>query len=380
MPDGITKAQSRDEEMRGRGFTPYIVGVEKIDPGQHDVYDQHADPDHFYEIDSERKPVGADAVYGQYLDPEGYEAFLEVVRREGSNGRYLEEDVVDTFPASEDSADFVDEAAAMYQGTDKEALRALGFLAETFEPRGYGVLEGVGDTGTYPAKTYVANRMMANWDWVGDYGRYDGVDHNGHGAFCTGAALAPRARLVSGKVLDKDGSGYRSHIIAFWRRFADYCWEQGKFGVCSLSLGASGRSDAYDDASRYAISKRVITVAAVGNYDTSPAMTPAIEYGVIGVTATGMDFQRAGFANYGEGTEIAAPGVNLEGWSGVYSGSSMATPYIARLVAYLLSERGNMTDARRSLKDSALPYGQDRSLVGVGVPRVGNAMERMAVA
>jgi subtilisin family serine protease len=377
MTDEITEAQSKDEDLRGRGLTPYIVGVNKRDPSEHDVYDQYADPALFYEIDSELRPLGDDVVYGQYLDEDGYEAFKTSVDSPGTNGNYIEEDVLDTFPAM-DEAGAMEEAAELHQGTDKRALEALGFLAEDkYEPRGRNVLVGVGDTGTYTDRQYIARRLVANWDWVGDYGKHDGWDHNGHGAWCTGAALAPRARLVNGKVMDRNGSGYRSHVIAFWRQFADFCQAQGKLGVASLSLGAEGRSEAYDDASRYAISKSVITVAATGNSNTSPALTPAIEYGVIGVAATTLEMIRASFSNYGIGTDIAAPGVTLEGYSGVKSGTSMATPYVARLLCYLLSVRASTTQARAVLRESCQRYGQSQEAVGAGVPNVGKAMTKM---
>lgn len=378
MPDGITEAQSKDDHLKGLGLTPYIVGVEKIDPAEHDVYDAYADPALFYEIDSELHPLGAGVVYGQYLNEEGYEAFKASVDAPDTNGKYIEEDVLDTFPAADPALEeSAEETQAFVQGADREALRALGFLRDTYEPRGYGTLVGVGDSGTYTTRKYISNRLVANWDWVGDYGKYNGLDHNGHGACCTGFALAPRARLVNGKVMDRHGSGYRSHIIAFWRRFADFAFASGKNGVASLSLGARGRSEAYDDASRYAISKRVITVAAVGNSNTSPAMTPAIEHGVIGVSATTLKMIRADFANFGAGVDIAAPGVNLESYSGVLSGTSMATPFIARLLCYLLSVRANNTDARDALFTSCRNHGQDRELVGAGVPNVGLAMSKM---
>ena len=72
--------------------------------------------------------------------------------------------------------------------------------------------------------------------------------------------------------------------------------------------------------------------------DTSPANTPE----AITVGATDISDSRAFYSNFGPIVDIFAPGSNVtsawnDGASKTISGTSMATPHIAGLVAYFLS-------------------------------------------
>jgi cerevisin len=95
-----------------------------------------------------------------------------------------------------------------------------------------------------------------------------------------------------------------------------------------------------------------VTVAA-GNSNTDAANTsPARVAAAITVGASTIGDARSSFSNYGAVVDIFAPGTGItSSWIGSttatnnISGTSMATPHIAGLVAYLISQNGNQSPA-----------------------------------
>lgn len=127
-----------------------------------------------------------------------------------------------------------------------------------------------------------------------------------------------------------------------------------KADVINLSLGWPPGSDA--EIMRAAIaeaqSRGIIIVAAAGNDSTSALLRPCQYKGVICVAAHNPDGAISSFSNYGMGVDIAAPGasivssvpqvfrsVRVPGFFGVevLSGTSQASPYVAGVVAEMLS-------------------------------------------
>ncbi|WP_405062780.1 S8 family serine peptidase [Kribbella sp. NBC_01505] len=232
---------------------------------------------------------------------------------------------------------------------------------------GKGVKIAVLDTGIDPTHPDVAGRIAAAEDFS-ETG--DAVDHNGHGthvasiAAGNGAAsqgkykgVAPDATLLNGKVLDNDGNGYDSGIIAGM----EWATAQGA-SVVNLSLGG-GPSDGTDDLSQAVnrISKQsgVLFVIAAGNcYPPSPGSvsTPAAADEALAVG----NLQRDGLPNntscqgprLGDGSlkpELSAPGTDIVAARAAgtsrgepvddnyttLSGTSMASPHVAGTAALL---------------------------------------------
>jgi subtilisin family serine protease len=279
--------------------------------------------------------------------------------------RYVEPDVEDRALL----ADGVDGSALEYHEIDRA-------------PVAEGMLVGVGDTGA--PSGHPAVRVKETWTWFSD----DGMDRNGHGSWVAGAALATGAWLVSGKVLGDDGSGSRSGVIAFIRRFADYCAEQGKPGACSLSLGGPGFSQAYEDAISYALSKGVITVCAAGNggREGEPVNAPANSPSAVAVAA--LDHRTGAIADFscrGPEINIAAAGVRLQGLglngsTATLSGTSMATPLVARALAHLLSVDRDPRKAIQALYAGALDTSHPATSEGNGTLRAHHALTKLAPA
>lgn len=348
---------------------PYIVTAAKIDPEDHDVYDRHVGADDYYEIDpqNDNRTVGERTVYGVWLDEEGYRAFGLSVQNPLSNGLHIEEDEKVYFPASEQVEPAAETESVLTNGVWDQALSYIRcFFLYRMGWSGEGILTGVGDTGVSNHE-YIQDRLIQWWDWAGTNGTYDGVDRNGHGRWCSAAAVPRDGRLVSGKILGDDGGGWRSHCIAFVYYFADFCNARDKRGICSLSLGGSGRSQAWEDAIYYAAMRGVLTYAAAGN-DGGVVNTPGIEPRVEGVAAVDQRTDDpAPWSCKGEGVDVAGPGVNVLGVGGWLSGTSMATPLVARGAACLMSGGYGVLYTRRAIHAGANRRGNTIEKVGHGI-------------
>ncbi|KAI2465148.1 subtilisin-like protein [Annulohypoxylon bovei var. microspora] len=180
----------------------------------------------------------------------------------------------------------------------------------------------------------------------------EATDLNGHGSHVSGTiggatfGVAKNVQLVGVKVLDADGGGTNADVIDGLNFVASNA-TKGK-AVMNMSLGGP-KSQAVNDAIERLFSNGVVPVVAAGNEaqdaaNVSPASSPnAITVGAIDQT----NDRRASFSNFGTIVDVFAPGVSVESVgisnntaSEVLSGTSMASPHIAGLAAYLMSLEG----------------------------------------
>ncbi len=191
------------------------------------------------------------------------------------------------------------------------------------------------------------------WNFAG--GNNQVLDDYGHGTHVAGiaaarinngigvAGMAGLATIMSVDVFPSTGFGTYEDLI----RAMIYATDNGA-RVINMSLGATSYSLGEEMAVDYAWSHGVVVVAAAGNTGANIYYYPAAHSHAIAVAATDASDNRAGFSNWGDFVDVAAPGVNV--WStyrgggyGMMTGTSMATPHVSGLAALILSLNPDLT-------------------------------------
>jgi subtilisin family serine protease len=247
---------------------------------------------------------------------------------------------------------------------------------------GTGVTAYIIDTGIQTNHSeFDNNRASFGFDAVND-ATPNGQDCDGHGTHVAGTVggktygVAKNVSLVEVRVLDCTGSGSWSGVIAGIDWVAK---NHTAKSVANMSLGGPA-SSAVDTAVANAINSGVTFAVAAGNGNqagigqdackSSPARVPA----ALTVGATDKNDTKAKWSNYGTCVDWFAPGVGIvssvmSGGSEAWSGTSMATPHTAGVVAQYLSSI--TTVATPTQVRAALVAAQSASIVksaGKGSP------------
>jgi subtilisin family serine protease len=219
---------------------------------------------------------------------------------------------------------------------------------------GSGVNVYVIDTGVRISHSTFGGRAKNGYDFVDN----DAVaqDGNGHGTHVAGTiagstyGVAKAATVYGVRVLDDAGSGTTAGVVAG----IDWVTANAiKPAVANMSLGG-GASTTIDAAVNRSIAAGVTYAVAAGNSNANASSySPARVANAITVGATTSTDARASYSNYGSVLDIFAPGSSItSSWStsdtatNSISGTSMATPHVAGVIARYLQNNTSATPAQ----------------------------------
>jgi len=301
---------------------------------------------------------------------------------------------------------FLDESTTWFGVQNARADSGVDGDADT-SPATYStgdVVIAVIDTGICANHQDLDSGKVIGWkDYVNNQAAP--YDDNGHGCHVASIAtgegqanqaytgVAPRAALVGVKVLNSQGSGFTSTVVSGVNWVVE---NKALYGieVMNLSLGSTGCSNGSDSLSvaiNNAVTNGIVAVVAAGNSGpkTCTIGSPGAAQNAITVGAMAdvgeLGFSIASFSSRGPTADnrikpdVAAPGVSITAASRTsstgyitYSGTSMATPFVAGVVALMLDANPLLTpaDVKTRIMSTAVDFGPAGLDVDYGAGRL----------
>ena len=218
-----------------------------------------------------------------------------------------------------------------------------------YNATGAGVTAYIIDTGIKLSHPEFVGRLASGFDAITLGG--NGADCNGHGTHVAGtvggttSGVAKNVTLVPVRVLDCAGSGSFAGVIDGVEFVTEHHTGSNP-AVANMSLGGP-TSSALDLAINNSINDGVAYVVAAGNGNQGGVGQDACKYSparvpnALTIGATDVSDTKAGFSNYGKCVDGFAPGVGivsagLAAPTAQMSGTSMAAPHAAGVVALYL--------------------------------------------
>lgn len=179
------------------------------------------------------------------------------------------------------------------------------------------------------------------------------VDDLGHGTHCAGTigsktyGVAKKIQIYGVKVLNANDSFQYSDLIAAY----DFITKDSPNRNCPNGVVVSGSlggsySQSLNNAANGMVDKGYfMAIAAGNNNDDASGYSPASASKACTVGGSDSSDRRYNQSNYGSLVDIIGPAVSVlstlpNGRTAYYTGTSMATPHIAGLAAYLASRDG----------------------------------------
>ncbi|MCB0413317.1 MAG: S8 family peptidase [Bdellovibrionales bacterium] len=240
------------------------------------------------------------------------------------------------------------------------------------ENNGQGVNVYIIDTGINSTHVEFEGRAHHGYDFVDNDS--NATDCNGHGTHVAGTVggktygVAKGVSLFGVRVLDCNGSGSYSDVIAGVEWVTE---NHVNPAVVNMSLGGPV-SQALDDAINNSISAGVNYVVAAGNSNEDACLgSPSRVLRALTVGSVTRSDQRSSFSNYGNCVNIFAPGSDIQSaWydsntsTKTISGTSMASPHVAGVVALYLAQ--NPLAGPEQVRAEVVEGGVANHLTGVG--------------
>jgi subtilisin family serine protease len=280
---------------------------------------------------------------------------VEYIEKDAIIKAFDDEALLESAKATLEKKTFVTQGSSTW-GLGRISHVSKGTSSYTYDDTaGAGTCAYIIDTGIYTAHTEFEGRATFLANYAGDGQNSDGNGHGTHVAGTIGSktyGVAKKTKLYAVKVLDSSGSGTNSGVIAGINFVASDSKTRScpNGAVANMSLGGS-KSTAVNSATAGVVSAGVFMAVAAGNDGRDAAnYSPASEPTAFTVGATDSSDAKASFSNYGSLVDVFAPGVSIlstwnNGGTNSISGTSMATPHVAGLGAYLLGLEGKMTPA-----------------------------------
>lgn len=247
------------------------------------------------------------------------------------------------------------------------------------------IIVGVLDTGVDYNHPSVKDRITdTTLDFIDNSG--SSMDENGHGtsvASIIAQSTPSNVKIKPYKVMGADGFSTLTSVISAMEYILS---EKNKPDILNLSL--SGYNfEKKNTIEAELVSQLVasgITVCVSSGNDNLPTeyLTPASNDNVITVGAYDYNNCICTFSNYGTQVDIAAPGLSVYaadvatgGYTGEFSGTSAACPFVSAACAYVLMQNPTFTPAqvKEKVKSSAIDMGEDdRMYFGSGKLSIAN--------
>ena len=192
--------------------------------------------------------------------------------------------------------------------------------------------------------------------------------------------MAKNASLIAVKVLDASGAGSNAGVLAGIQWAVNDAKSKGRIGKALANLSVGGLySQASNDAVAAAVREGLFMGVAAGNDGFfADLFSPGSERSACTVGATDRNDARASYSNFGSLVDIFAPGSDIiSTWirgptdTNTISGTSMATPHIVGLGAYLLAlegarQPGALCERIRALATRDVLSGVPGGILGIG--------------